>query len=167
MFVALTWSAREGLQTMRFASYFDLKYWKLFRLAKESCSKQWDLFLENCTTSVNAFLQAPSLESRFWNLVEILKFGRDSEIWSRFWNLVEILKFGGNSEIWLRFWNLVEILKFGRDSEIWSRFWNLVEILKFGWDSSSTRVTSVKSTKHQFETDTWTHRSDPRYTWVR
>ena len=31
-------------------------------------------------------------------MVEILKFGQDSEIWSRFWNLVEILEFRRNSE---------------------------------------------------------------------
>ena len=35
---------------------------------------------------------------KFWNLVEILKFGQTFEIWSKFWNLVEFLKFGQNSE---------------------------------------------------------------------
>ena len=63
-------------------------------------------------------------------LVDILKFGWNSEIGSKFWKLVKILKFGRNSEIWSTFWNLVKTLKFGQDSETWSKFWNLVEILK-------------------------------------
>ena len=39
------------------------------------------------------------------------------EIWSKFWNLVELLKFGQTFEIWSKFWNLVKILKFGQNSE--------------------------------------------------
>ena len=63
-FAALTWFTNNEICSyfdLGFIQHFDLKYWKLFRLAKESCNKQWDLFLANCTTSVNAFLQAPSL----------------------------------------------------------------------------------------------------------
>ena len=42
-----------------------------------------------------------------------LKFGWHCEIWLKFWNLVEILKFGQTFEIWS---------KFGQNSEIWSKF---------------------------------------------
>ena len=75
------------------------------------------------------------------------KFGVNSGIWSKFWNMVEIQKYGGNSEflvkipkfdwnseIWLKFRNLVQILKFGQNFEIWLKFRNLVEITKFGWN---------------------------------
>ena len=65
-------------------------------------------------------------------MVKILKVCWNSEIWSKFWNLVEILKFGRKSDF---FFNLVEILKFGRNFEIWSKFWNLVKILKLGQNS--------------------------------
>ena len=83
--------------------------------------------------------------SKFWNLVEILKFGWNPEICLKFWNflkdlkklqkiwnLVDFFTFGKNSEIWLISWNLVWILKFGLFSEIWLIFWNLVDFLKFG-----------------------------------
>ena len=63
---------------------------------------------------------------KFWNLVKILKFGWNFEIWFKFWNLVKILKFGWNFDIWSkkRFF-----------FKIWSKFWNLVKILKFGQNS--------------------------------
>ena len=48
-----------------------------------------------------------------------------------FWNLVELPKFGYNSEIWLKFQNLVEILKFGWYSKMCSKFQRLVKIQKF------------------------------------
>ena len=45
----------------------------------------------------------------------------------------------------------------------------LLALSVIGLVSSSARVTSVKSAKGvtQFVTETRTHRSDPRYTWVR
>ena len=96
---------------------------------------------------------------KFWNLVEIQKFGWHPEIWLKSLNLVnilklwtnlEILKFGQNFEICLFSWDLVEILKFGnfliswnlvkilkfcKILDIWLISWNLVKILKFGWNS--------------------------------
>ena len=69
------------------------------------------------------------------HLVEILKFGWNSEIWSKFKNLVGIQKYLWNYEISLKLLNLVKILIFGKISEIWSKFWNLVKIPKFGWNS--------------------------------
>ena len=41
------------------------------------------------------------------------------ELFVKFWNLVEIQKFGSNSENWLKCRNLVEILKCGRHFKIW------------------------------------------------
>ena len=63
---------------------------------------------------------------KFWNLVQILKFGQNPEIWSKSLKLLETQKLGQNPEIWSRSWNLVEILKFGQKPEILLKFWNLV-----------------------------------------
>ena len=67
-----------------------------------------------------------------WNLVKIVKFGQNFEIWPNLWN------FWQNSEIWLKlpiwlWFGLVEIVKIGKNCEIWSKLWNLVEIVKFCW----------------------------------
>ena len=37
------------------------------------------------------------------NLVNVQKFGQNSEMWTQFQNLLKILKFGPNSEIQLKF----------------------------------------------------------------
>ena len=41
--------------------------------------------------------------AKFQNLVQVLKFGWNSEIWPNIWNFAKNVKFGGNSEIWLKF----------------------------------------------------------------
>ena len=43
---------------------------------------------------------------KFWNLVKLLKFGRNFEIWSKFWNLVKIVNFYVSRFCILRFFIL-------------------------------------------------------------
>ena len=66
------------------------------------------------------------------NLVKILKLGKIWNFEKKFWNwfeILKILKFVRNYEIWYKLWNLVH--------EKWLKFWNwetilkLCEILKF------------------------------------
>ena len=53
--------------------------------------------LLNCVQNFEIRSKSETLEiwSNFWNLVQIMKFGRNYEIWSKLWNLAE-------------FWNFVE-----------------------------------------------------------
>ena len=65
-----------------------------------------------------SFIERKALlkERLYWKkgLIETnSKIWPNSKIWSKFWNLVEILKFGQIFEILPKTWNLVEILKFG------------------------------------------------------
>ena len=69
------------------------------------------------------------VSQNLWNLVEIVKFGWNCEIWLKLWNLVEFVKFGWNCEIWSKLWNLVEIVKFGWNCEIWSKYLGISGII--------------------------------------
>ena len=44
--------------------------------------------------------------------------------WLKLWNLVEIVKFGRNFEIWWKLWNLVGIVEFGENCKICWKLWN-------------------------------------------
>ena len=84
--------------------------------------------------------------------VEIVKFGRNCEIWLEMWNFVGITKVGKKYEIWSKLTNLVKIVKFGKHCEIWS-MWNFVGIAKVGknyeiWSKLTNLVKIVKFGKH-------------------
>ena len=66
-----------------------------------------------------------------WNLVKIVKFGKNGEIWSNYKILSKSWNFCKNSKIWSKLWTFVKILKIGQNSENWPKFWKLAKIQKF------------------------------------
>ena len=101
-------------------------YWRHPHLGKGSKKhpKNWETALWGKVRLYwkKSFIERKALlkERLYWKkgLIETnSKIWPNSKIWSKFWNLVEILKFGQIFEILPKTWNLVEILKFG---------WNLV-----------------------------------------
>ena len=69
----------------------------------------------------------------------------------KLWNLVEIVKFGGNREIWSKLLNFVEIVRFDRNwyifglyCDIWLILWYLAYIVIFGWYCESWTILEQK-----------------------
>ena len=93
-------------------------YWKKGFIEKKALLKK-RLYWNKVFIEINALMNKLLNLVKLWNLVKIVKFGWNCEIWLKLWNLAEIVKFGWNCEIWLKLWNLAENVKF---DQVQSRF---------------------------------------------